>query len=124
MKKTLQILAVFCQNYLQFGSMLLFGIIHRAQSATLLWLACCIGVVEQCCQMVYYNTIVCKNGIILHVCVHGRRKDFFQEAATGLFQKFLQGGAISGEIWFLPLETKKIAFFVKFSHSCPQGRIK
>jgi len=30
----------------------MFGRIHRAQSVTLLWLAYCIGVVEQCCQMV------------------------------------------------------------------------
>jgi len=28
---------------------------HRAQSGTLLWLACCICGVEQCRQMVSYN---------------------------------------------------------------------
>jgi len=28
---------------------------YAVQSVTLLWLAYCIGVVEQCCQMVQYN---------------------------------------------------------------------
>jgi len=48
---------------------------HRAQSVTLLWIAYRICVVEQCCQMVKYNTIFHKNGAILHTCVYGRRKD-------------------------------------------------
>jgi len=30
----------------------MFGSIHRAQSVTLLWIANCIGVIEQCRQMV------------------------------------------------------------------------
>jgi len=51
---------------------------HRAQSVTLLYIAYRIGVVEQCCQMVYYNTIFHKDGEILHACVHGRRKEFIQ----------------------------------------------
>ena len=56
----------------------MFGRIHRAHSVTLLWLAYRIGVVEQCCQMWQYNTFFYKNGVILHACVHGRRKDYFQ----------------------------------------------
>jgi len=38
----------------------------------------CIGVVEQYCQMVEYNTNFYKNGVILHACVLGRWKDFIQ----------------------------------------------
>jgi len=34
--------------------------------------------VEQCCQIVKYNAISHKIGEILHTCVHGRRKEFFQ----------------------------------------------
>jgi len=57
-----------------------------------LWLAYRIGVVEQCCQMVKYNTIFYKNGVILHACVHGRWKDFSKEATGRYFQKFFYGG--------------------------------
>jgi len=28
------------------------------------------------------------NGVILHACVHGRQKDFFQGATIAFFQKF------------------------------------
>jgi len=66
----------------------MFGRIHRAQSVTLLWLAYRIGVVEQCCQMVYYNKLFSKNGVILHALVHGRRKDFSMRDTSGLFQTF------------------------------------
>jgi len=52
--------------------------VHRAQSVTLLWLAYRIGVVQQCCQVLKYNTMFYKNGVILHACAHGRRNDFFQ----------------------------------------------
>jgi len=56
----------------------------------MLWLAYRIGVVEQCCQMVQYNTIFYKHFVILRACVHGRRKDFFQGwgGTSGFFQKF------------------------------------
>ena len=40
---------------------------------------------------------------------HGRRKDFFQ----GIFPKFFQEGAKSGEICFFPLETKKATSFAE-----------
>jgi len=33
--------------------------------------------------------------------------------------KSFSRGVKSGEIWFLPLGTKKTAFLVKFSNSCP-----
>ena len=43
---------------------------------------------------------------------HGRRKDFFQRRASKRYsQNFFQGGAKSGEIWFLPLEIEKTTFF-------------
>jgi len=32
---------------------------------------------------------------------------------------FLGWGAKSGEIWFLPLETEKTAFLLKFLSPCP-----
>jgi len=35
-----------------------------------------IGVVKQCFQIVKYNAIFYKNGVILHACVHGRQKHF------------------------------------------------
>jgi len=65
----------------------IFGRIHRAQSVTLLWIAYRIGVVEQCCQMGKYNTIFHKNGVILHACVHGRRKEFLQGGPLVDFSK-------------------------------------
>jgi len=65
----------------------MFGRIHGAHSVTLLWIAYRIGVVEQCCQMVKYNTMFYKSGKILHDCVHGRRKHFFQGGTGGFFQK-------------------------------------
>ena len=55
--------------------------------------------------------LFCKTGVILPACAHGRRKDFLQ-------------GAESGEIRFLPLETKKTAFFAnifKFLPPCRPG---
>jgi len=53
------------------------------------------------------------------LCI-GRRKDFFTEGGHyWIFPKvFLRGGTKSGEIWFLPLETRKTAFLPKFSNSC------
>jgi len=53
------------------------GRIHRALCVTLLWITYRIGIGKQCCQMVYYNKIFHKNGVIVHTCVHGRRKEFF-----------------------------------------------
>ena len=48
--------------------------------------------VEQCCQMVQYNTIFHKNGAILHACVHGRQKAFFQGGALVDFSKRFSTG--------------------------------
>jgi len=67
--------------------------------------------------MVWYNTIFYKNGVILHACVHGRRKDFSKEGGgpSGFFQN-----VSDGQKWwnlFLSLETKKTAFLLK--NSCP-----
>ena len=35
-------------------------------------------------DVILYNTIFCKNGVILHACVHGRRKDIFQGGTAAL----------------------------------------
>jgi len=74
----------------------LFGRIHRAQSVTLLWLAYRIGVVEQCYQMVKYNTFFYKNCVIFHACVHGRRKDFSRGPLADISKSFSMGG---GQKW-------------------------
>ena len=71
----------------------MFGRIHRAQSVTLLYIAFRIGVVEQCCQMVYYNTIFRKDGVISHACVHGRRRNLSRGASSGFYQMFFYGVA-------------------------------
>ena len=47
---------------------------HTVHSLSLLWLAYHISVVEQCCQMVKYNTMFYKNGAIyMLVCMAVRR---------------------------------------------------
>ena len=38
---------------------------------------------------------------------------FFQGGHSGIFPKFFHGEAKSGEIWFLPLKTKKTNFFAE-----------
>jgi len=63
-----------------------------------------------------------KNGVIWHACVHGRRKDFIQGGTSRFFQKFLQRGAKSGEICFLPLETRKTEFFAEIFKFLPPFR--
>jgi len=65
---------------------------HRAQSVTLLWLAYRIGVVEQCCQMVKYNTIFYKNGVIFHACVHERGRIFPGWPLVDFSKTFSMGG--------------------------------
>jgi len=58
---------------------------------------------SHCCWTVLPDGVIqhnfYTNGVILHACVHGRRKDFFQGGTIGFFQKFLYGGQ-SGEICF------------------------
>jgi len=39
---------------------------------------------------------------------------------SGFFQQFFQGGAKSGEIYFLPIETKKTAFSAEIFKFLPQ----
>jgi len=70
MKKMLQnfgsiLSTIFLIFYLKIASEFgrisqLFGRIHRAQSVTLLRIAYCIDVVEQCCQMAQYKTFFYK----------------------------------------------------------------
>jgi len=55
--------------------------------------------------------------------VHGRRREFFQGEPLVDFSKSFSRGAKAGEICFLPLEPKKIAFFaeiIKFLPPSPQ----
>jgi len=52
----------------------------------MLWLAYHIGVAEQCCQMVKYNTIYSENGEILQ-CM-GVKRMFSRRGTSGFFQKF------------------------------------
>jgi len=53
-----------------------------------------------------------KNGVILHGMIFSKVGHYW------IFPKAFLGGG-SGEIRFLPLETKKTAFLLKFSNSCP-----
>jgi len=53
-----------------------------------------------------------KNGVILHGMIFSKVGHYW------IFPKAFLGGE-SGEIRFLPLETKKTAFLLKFSNSCP-----
>jgi len=73
--------------------------------------------VARWCNM--YNTIFHKNGVILHACVHGRPKDFFQRGPRVDFSKSVTTGANCGEICFLPLEIKKTALFADFFKFLP-----
>jgi len=67
--------------------------------------------------MVKCNTIFYKNGVIyMHVCMNVG-KNFSRGGNSGFFQVFL--GGKSGEICFLPLETKETGFLLKISNSCP-----
>ena len=64
----------------------------------------------------------------LYACLHGRRKDFIQ----WILSKVFQWGAKSCEIWFLPLTTKKTAFFAEIfkflspsdTHVCVQENVR
>ena len=61
-----------------------------------------------------------KNGVTLQVCVHGHRKYFFiRGPLVDTSKSFSRVGGKSSEIRFSPLETKKAAFSLKFSNSCP-----
>jgi len=93
---------------------------HRAQSVTVLWIAYRIGVVKQCCQMVQYNTIFHKNGVILHACAWASElgRYFSRGGTSAFFQKFFCG-AKSGETCFLPLEIKKTAFLAELFNPAP-----
>ena len=63
--------------------------------------------------------------LYMFVCL-GVGRIFSRRCTSGFFQKFFLGGAKSGEIWFLSLETKKTAFFAKifkflppsYTHAC------
>jgi len=45
---------------------------------------------------------------------HGRRKDFFQGWAVGIFPKYFPGGPKVMEFVFLPSKLKKQPFFANF----------
>jgi len=57
----------------------------------------------------------------LYACVHGRQKDFFRGVLVD-FSKSLSRAAKLGETCFLPLETKKTAFFAELFKFLPLFR--
>jgi len=60
-----------------------------------------------------------RNGIILHACVHGRRKDFFQEGAIGFFPKVFLGGLKVAKFVFYHSKLRKQPFLLSFQISSP-----
>ena len=52
--------------------------------------------------------------------VHGRRKNFSKEAASGIFQKFFYWGCPKVvKFAFYHTKLRKQPFLLKFSNSCP-----
>jgi len=49
----------------------------------------------------------------------GVGRNFSKVGHYWIFPKVFLRGAKSGEIYFSPLETKKVAFLLKLSNSCP-----
>jgi len=78
-----------------------------------------------CCWTVLPDGVIqrsfYKNGVILHACVHGRRKDFFRGSLVDFSKSFSRRGQ-SGKICFLPLETKKTVFFAELFKFLPPFR--
>jgi len=68
--------------------------------------------------MVYYHKLYHQNGVILHACVHGRRKEFFQGGTSGYFQTFFCGGSKVVKFVFDHSKLRKY-FLLKFSNSFP-----
>jgi len=81
-------------------------------------MACCLGVVEQWCQMVKYNTSFLQKCVILHSCVHGRRKDF-PGGSSWFFEKFCRRAKKWRNMFFYHLKWRKQHFLLKCSNSCP-----
>ena len=126
MKKMLQnFVSTICNIlFVLWQDFVMFGRIHRAQSVTLLWLAYRIGVVEQCCQMLKYNTLFTKTVQFFMLVCMGVGRIFPWGPLVDFIKVFLLG-AKSGEICFLPLETEKTTFFAEiftflppFPHPC------
>jgi len=67
------------------------------------------------------NTIFYKNVVILHACVHGLRKEFFQGGHKWIFQKFFYGGPKVVKFVFWHSKLRKQYFLLKFSNSCPSS---
>jgi len=63
-----------------------------------------------------------QNGVILHACVHGRRKELFLGASLVDFSKSFPLGVKRGEICFLPLKIKKRAIFTEIFKFLPLFR--
>ena len=86
---------------------------YAVQSVTLLWLAHRIGVIEQCCQMAQCSKFFYKNGVILHACVHGRRKDLSRGALVDFSASFCRRGLKVVKFVFCHSKRRK-RFFAKF----------
>jgi len=71
--------------------------------------------------LIFTISILSSNGIVFSIFVKEQRttiswasEEFFSEGDHWeIFPTFFQEGAKSGEIWFLPLETKKATFFAE-----------
>jgi len=69
-----------------------FGRIHREQSVTLLWFAYRTSAVEQCCQMVKYNTIFTKMVEFYMLVCMGVGRILSREVLVEFSKSFLKGG--------------------------------
>jgi len=62
-----------------------------------------------------------QNSVILHACVHGRRKEFFLGEPLGFFQKFFYGRPKVVKFAFYHSKLRKQRFLLKFANSCPSS---
>jgi len=65
------------------------------------------------------NTVFYKNGVLLHACVYGRRKDFFQGEQLVDFSKSFSWGEKVLKFVVYYSKLRKQRFLLKFSNSCP-----
>ena len=80
-----------------------------------------LGLLNSVARWCKYNTIFHKNGVILHACVHGHRKEFLQGGTSGFFQQFFYGGPKVVKFGFYHSKLRKQRFLLKFSNSCPSS---
>ena len=86
---------------------------HPAMACLPHW--CCWTVLSD--DVIQHNFLQCNFTCLCAWALEG----FFPWGTSGFFQKFSRGSE-SGEICFLPLETKKTAFFAEILKSLPSFR--